>query len=109
MDKKINILGEEITIRFNMAVEIAYEEIAGKPFSLEELESQKNSVALYMAAIITNNLETSITFDRLITEARGEEITTLGAAVVDCMKDWMAIPSVVKPEQTTDSDDQPKN
>lgn len=108
MEKRITILGEDIAIRFNMAVELAYEEIADRPFLLEDMEYQKNSIALYTAAIITNNPDTKITFDRLITEATGEDIKVLGGAVISCMREWMNIPSVI-PEEKRDDDDQPKN
>lgn len=107
MEKKIKFLGEEITIRFNMAVELAYEEIAEKPFNLKDLDSQKNSVALYMAAIIANNPDTQITFERVITEATAAEIGNIASATIECMTDWLKVPDVIPTEQK--SDEQPKN
>ena len=41
MEKKITILGEEIAIAFNMAVEMAYERITGNPFKLEDLGNSR--------------------------------------------------------------------
>ena len=52
---KVKILGEEIAIKFNMAVEIGYEEILGEAFDVSQLDKQKNSLALYMSAILASN------------------------------------------------------
>lgn len=107
----ITILGEQIDIRFCMAVEIAYEEIAGEPFSIESLNRQKNSVALYMAAIITANPDTKITIERLMTEASGAEIGQLATAVIESMTQWMHIPDVLPKEdqpEKKDADDEEK-
>ena len=106
----ITILGEELTIGFNMAVEIAFEEIAGIPFNTSELDTQKNSMALYMAAILTFNPKTKITFKDLVMKASASEINTLGEAVINAMKKWMAIPDVVDiDEKPKDDDEKPKN
>lgn len=108
--KKISILGECLTIRFNMAVEIAYEEISGKPFLLKDLDSQKNLMALYMAAIITCNPDTEITFEKLTQEASSHEITLLAEAVISAMTEWLKVPDVIeKDAEPTDEDEKPKN
>lgn len=99
MEKKITLFGEELTIRFNMKVEIAYEEIAGKPFNLKDFDSQKNSMALYMAAIIASNPDTTITFERIVTEATAAEIGTIANAVIECMSDWLKVPEVIPEEK----------
>jgi len=107
----ITILGEQVDIRFNMAVEIAYEEITGDPFNIETLNKQKNSLALYMAAIITANPETNITIERLMTEASGAEIGQLATAVIESMTQWMHIPDVLPKEdhpEKKDADDEDK-
>lgn len=107
-ESTITILGEEIKIGFNMAVEIAYEEIAGKAFDLKELNNQKNSMALYMAAIITFNPDTKLTFDDIIMKATAAEISALGKAVVDAMEEWMKVPEVI-PADEQKPDEEPKN
>lgn len=109
MEKKIQFLGEDLTIRFNMAVELAYEEIAGKPFNLKELDSQRNSIALYMAAIIANNPDTKLTFERVITEASAADIGNIATAVIECMTDWLNVPAVIPEEKAKDGEEQPKN
>lgn len=108
-EKKITILGEEITIKFNMAVELAYEEIAQKPFDLKELKSQKESLALYIAAIITSNPDSKITFERLVNEATGPEIALLQKTVIEAMTEWLQIPAVEPVNEAPTEGEQPKN
>lgn len=96
---KTSILGEEVDIRFCMAVEIAYEEIAGEPFSLEALSKAKNTVALDMAAIMVGKPDTAITVERLMKEATGQEIAGLNNAVVQSMTEWLTVPAVEKEKE----------
>ena len=104
--KTITILGEELTIRFNMKVEITFEEITGEAFSLQSLEKQKNCIALYYAAILTNNPDTNIKIEQLLEDATAKEINNLAEAVIGAMTEWMKIPSVLPKEdqQAEDSD-----
>ena len=99
----VTILGETLDIQFNMAVEINYEEISGEAFTIEALAKMRNSVALYMAAILAANPDTAITVERLLREAKGPEIAALSTAVITAMTEWMQIPSVIK-----DDDKEPK-
>ena len=43
-------MGEEVTIKFNLAVEIAYEELSGVPFNPADLKD-KLLPALFFAAV----------------------------------------------------------
>lgn len=111
---KVKILGEEIDITFNMAVEIAYEEITGEPFNIEALSKMKNTVALDMAAIIVANPDTAITIEDIMTKANGKEIGDLNNAVIATMTEWLQIPKVAADveageEQPDVNDEQPKN
>ena len=103
-EKKVTVLGEELDIRFNMAVEIAYEEIANEPFNVQSLERQKNIVALCMATIIANNPETKITAERFIREVASDEYNTLVSAVIEAMTEWMKIPSVIPQEKPSEEE-----
>jgi hypothetical protein len=98
----ITLLGEELSIKFNLAVECAYEKIAGKPFDLNDLISQTSSAALYMAAILESNPDTEITVERLMREATGPEIEQLSKAVVAAMTKWLDMPDVLKKLQKAD-------
>lgn len=95
MEKNIEILGEQIILRFNMAVQLAYEEITGRPFTVQEMTMKKAQMALFIAAIITNNPETGITMDRLLTEATGDDITKLDTAMGEIISEWYHLPDRV--------------
>lgn len=95
----VKILGEEIAIKFNMAVEIGYEEITGEVFDVSQLNKQKNSAALYMSVILESKPDTSITMERLVSEATGKEIAQLSQAVVTAMTEWMELPAVTVEEK----------
>jgi len=109
--EEITILGEQIAIEFNLAVEVAYEEIAERPFNISDMVSQRNSVALYMAAIITANPDTQITVERLMKEATGPEIEALSKAVIAAMTEWLHLPQVLnKPDdEKPEADEEPKD
>ena len=111
---KVKISNEEIDIQFNMAVEIAYEEVAGEPFNIESLSKMKNTMALCMAAIVAANPDTSITMDYLLKNASVKEIGELKNAVTETMMEWLQIPKVIadaeaKEEQPDVNEEQPKN
>lgn len=96
---KVKILNEEVDIRFCMAVEIEYEELAGIPFNIDDLSSSKNTAALAMAAIKTAKKDTTITLERLTNEASGYEILNLNKAIIDSMTQWMQVPKVITDAQ----------
>ena len=111
---KVKISNEEIDIQFNMAVEIAYEEVAGEPFNIESLSKMKNTMALCMAAIVASNPDTSITMEYLLKNASVKEIGELKNAVTETMMEWLQIPKVIadaeaKEEQPDVNEEQPKN
>ena len=81
MKKTINIFGESITIAFNMASLIGFEEITGKPFNEINIGMSKDTLALSIAVIIANNPDTQITVNALMTQASGKEISELTQAV----------------------------
>lgn len=93
--KKINVFGEEITIKFNMGVQLAYEKISGKPFYDVEFKKAENRIILYSAAIIYNNPETSITIDTLL-EASQSDLILIDKAISQEMDDWYHIPETCK-------------
>lgn len=112
-ERKVTVLGETIDIRFNMAVEIAYEDIANEPFNVQSLERQKNIVALCMAVIIVNNPDTKITTEQFIREVPSDEYNAIVSTVIEAMTEWMKIPFVIpqdKPsEEETEKAEDSKN
>ena len=49
--RKVKVLGHELDIMFNMAVQIGFEEISGKPFDIKTLDTQ---TATMLAPISAN-------------------------------------------------------
>lgn len=107
--QKINLLGKEVNITFNLATEIAYEQITGEAFGIEKLSFTKNAVALYMSAIIANNPDIDITTEDIISKASGAEVKALSDAIYAEMKAWMNIPDVMEEKEETKDEDEEKN
>lgn len=99
MKKTINILGESITIAFNMASLIGFEEITGKSFNEINMGMTKDTLALSMAVIIANNPDTQITANALMTEASGKEISELTQAVTAAFMEWNTIPETLSDDE----------
>ena len=107
--QKINLLGKEVNIAFNLATEIAYEQITGEAFGIEKLSFTKNAVALYMAAIIANNPDIDITTEDLISKASGAEVKALSDAIYAEMKAWMNIPDIMDEREEKKEEGEEKN
>lgn len=103
MKKKITILGCEVIIVFNMAVQITFEEISGKPFAEIDNNSSKDNLALAYSAILANNPDTSITIDKLMHEASGKDMADLLNAVTESFIQWNKIPSTLADEDDNTS------
>jgi len=65
--KELKILGKKVPVVFNMATQIAFEKITDKAFDLALLTHAEARLALYYAAIVSADKETSITVDDLMT------------------------------------------
>ena len=107
--QKIKLLGKEVNIAFNLATEIAYEQITGEAFAIDKLSFTKNAVALYMAAIIKNNPDIDITTEDIISKASGAEVKALSNAIYAEMKAWMNIPDVMTEKEENKDEDEEKN
>lgn len=107
-EKRITILGEEVTIAFNMAVEIAYEEISGTTFDMDALSKTRNTVALYAATIIANNPETKITLEDIMYKVSMPEIMALRTAVLEAMNEWIKMPEVMQKEVSEEEETKKK-
>ena len=103
--RTVKILGKELNVTFNMAVEIAYEEISGEAFDLKKLYTTRNTVCLYAAAIVANNPDAGVTFDDIIYKMTAAEIASLKDAVVQEMTEWMGIPDVMLSGKDKEDDD----
>lgn len=103
MKKKITILGCEVIIVFNMAVQITFEEVSGKPFAEIDNNSSKDNLALAYSAILANNPDTSITIDKLMHEASGKDMADLLNAVTESFIQWNKMPSTLADEDDNTS------
>lgn len=100
--KTITILGRQVNIAYNMAVQILFEDIVGKSISDADLTLTRNSLALYYACISINNKDTDITIDDLMYNISGEEMATLRVAVTESISEWSHIPSIMDDKKEGD-------
>ena len=105
MKKIISILGHEVVITFNMAVQISFEEITGKPFSDINTDSSKDNFALAYAAIIANNPDTNITADNLMRDISGTELKDLLQAISDAAVEWNEMPATLADDEDKKKDE----
>lgn len=97
--QQIILLGESLTIVFNMACQIAFEEITGKPFNDFDSNKSKDILALDYAVISVNNPDTNITADRLMREANAQDMKTLNNAITAALMDWNDMPATFADEE----------
>ena len=108
MKKILTILGQEVTIMFNMAVQISFEEITGKPFSEIDTNVSKDSLALAYSAIIANNTDCNITVDNLMHDASGAELNAVIKAISDSFVDWNKVPETLADEEDKKEEEKKK-
>ena len=108
MKKTITILGQEVTIMFNMAVQISFEEITGKPFSEIDTNVSKDSLALAYSAIIANNPDCNITVDNLMHDASGAELNGVIKAISDSFVEWNKVPETLADEEDKKEEEKKK-
>ena len=105
MKKILTILGQEVTIMFNMAVQISFEEITGKSFREINTDSSKDNFALAYAAIIANNPDTKITADNLMRDISGAELKDLLQAISDAAVEWNEMPATLADDEDKKKDE----
>lgn len=97
------ILGKQVELSYNLATQIAYEQLTDKPFDPDDFRSTKSIVLLIMACIIANNKDVEISLDELTRELSSEEFIDLAKAVFELYAEWNHIPSVAAQDSTTTS------
>ena len=105
MKNIITILGETLTIAFNMAVQISFEEITGKSFREINTDSSKDNFALAYAAIIANNPDTNITAGNLMRDISGAELKDLMQAISDAFVEWNDMPATLADDEDKKKDE----
>ena len=93
---------------FNMAVQISFEEITGKPFSEIDTNVSKDSLALAYSAIIANNPDCNITVDNLMHDASGAELNAVIKAISDSFVDWNKVPETLADEEDKKEEEKKK-
>lgn len=108
--KKVTTLGHDLNVSFSMAAEIEYEELSGKPFDLEKMNTQKATMQLCYAVLKVSNDKVPFTFDELNRKAKFSETAELKAAVIEAMNEWLGIPAVMaEKEQAQPDGEEEKN
>ena len=108
----ITLNGISLVIAFNMATQIGFEEISGKPFHEIDLNIVKDKMALLASAVISNNPDKNFDTSWLMKEATQKEIKQLEDVVLHEVNRWAGIPSTLaepsdpKSDETTEATDQ---
>lgn len=93
-----------------MAVEIEYEEMSGKPFDLEKMNTQKATMQLCYASLKIANNKVPFTFEQMNGKLSLNETADLKNAVIEAMNEWLGIPAVMADnEQEQPAGDSEKN
>ena len=108
MKKILTILGQEVTIMFNMAVQISFEEITGKSFREIDTNVSKDSLALAYSAIIANNPDCNITVENLMHDASGAELNGVIKAISDSFVEWNKVPETLADEEDKKEEEKKK-
>ena len=99
----IKINGSNVVIAFNMATQIGFEEISGKPFHEIDVNHVKDKMALFAAVILANNPENDLDTEWLMKEATQAELNQLEKAVFEEVNKWAGIPSTVQEPEDASS------
>lgn len=99
---RIQFQDEEVDVRFNLGVQISYEEITGEAFDLTTITTGKKAAALYYAVLNRSGWHGSM--EQLLTDATGAELQSLADAVAEAVKTWADIPAVMREEPSEDSE-----
>ena len=99
----ITLNGSTVNIAFNMATQIGFEEISGKPFHEIDLSLVKDKMALFAAAILANNPKTDFDTEWLMKDATQAELNKLEKVVFEEVNKWAGIPSTLQEAGETSS------
>lgn len=122
--KKITINGEELTITFNFATELSYEQLTGKAFDAADLIPSKEGgepksadiIKVAIACLIANNPDAATDSDYVLYKATRAEVRDLVTAVVAEMMTWLGVPAIAEahtpapdasPSEEDDEDNSP--
>lgn len=104
MKKHTTIGGISVILAFNMATQITFEELTGKPFAQIDTKKGSDLIALIYGCIVANNPDTKITMDYLLHEATSAEIQQSLALVTESFNDWNNIPDTLADDEDIEED-----
>ena len=104
----MHLLGEDIDVKMNMSVMIAYEEIAGTSFYGEEFKTTRSRYALLAAVLAASDADNTLA-ERLLTDASPKEFTEAFEVAFLALADFFEIPSVMKKDEQKTEGEQAKN
>ena len=115
-EKTITLMGKEVGFKYNLATEIAFENIANKKLAEADLEDTAEFARLAFACIISyknaHKLEdVPVTLDDIVNEFSAKDIILTVATVAYLRKSWYEV-STVDQEKIDDEEeegDTPKN
>ena len=130
-EKKIQILGKEVMVRYCAATEKCFEEISGKEISVfvptTRTEKGKTvidkpaeamlgdyltlGVAGIIAAYSRHDMEPPVTANDILYDATPVDRNTLVTAICELRNAWYQVPNIVPKEQPSETEDteKPKN
>jgi hypothetical protein len=124
-EKKIQICGKEVAMRYCAATETGYEKISGKSSAIFVPEIEKDedgniksvkqnaktedfiilAVAAIIAAYQRKKEDAPITAEDIIYEANPEEVTELLKTICELRNEWYNIPAVVNTDENMTDDE----
>lgn len=109
-ERKITIAGKEISVAFNGATMISFEEITKKPFFEEKFTTQASRMALIFSAIYAFDENTDMTMTELMKTVSWKEMNEAFTIVMEASMEFFDIPEVAKqPEPTEEEKKNAKN
>ena len=104
--KHITFAGNELKIAFNLATEIAYEDITGKPFSIADViyvddkgnstQNEKAFVYVAISSVIANNQDSDVDADTILLNENKDEVENLMSTVAHEMLAWFKITPIAE-------------
>lgn len=112
-EKTINILGQQVRIRYCAATESGFEQLRGKSIYEIDFKSREDLIALSISGIIAaysmTNEEPPVTSNDVMYSAKPQEILDMITAIVELRKFWYEVPEVVPHDEKPSDDEEPKN
>lgn len=93
---KITILGRDVDIRYNVATQIAYERITGKPIQTIADQQLGDVTAIAFASIVANNPGCDLTMEDILYRASSAEFGALTSALNAEIMAWAGIPTIAE-------------